>query len=72
MIALYMLANIDGRIKDKILIQYYSTTCVMYDFKNAEYKYVLTLFLNYSGGYWYVECLVNDFVDSELAKPKPQ
>ena len=44
--ALYMLANTDGRIKDKILIQYYNTTCVIYDFKNAEYRYVLTLFLN--------------------------
>ena len=43
-----MLANIDERIKDKILIQCYNTTCVIYVFKNAEYMYmyVLTLFLN--------------------------
>ena len=43
---LYMLANIDERIKDKILIQYYNTTCVIYDLKNAQYRYVLSLFLN--------------------------
>ena len=40
-----MLANLDERIKDKILIQYYNT-CVIYDFKNAEYRSVLTLFFN--------------------------
>ena len=44
--ALYMLANIDERINDKILIQYYNTTCVIYDLKNADYRSVLTLFLD--------------------------
>ena len=42
---LYMLANIDEKIKDRILIQYYNTTCVIYDLKNAEYRYVLSKFL---------------------------
>ena len=33
-------------INDKIVIQY-NTTCVIYDFKNAEYMYVLALLLHF-------------------------
>ena len=50
--ALYMLANIDERIKDKIL------TCVIYDFKKAEYRYVLSFILNYCIMYLWVATML--------------